>query len=237
MRLRRAHLRAQLVALRLVLLAGLGRPLELWVGDSHSSHLNNGDWPVPDLRRVARGRYVWHLGPRLMFSVARDGLPADVVRTARRMGRYGRPATVRWIFVFGEIDIRCHLAPRLTEGPLNFPARYVEHAVTAAVTAKAREIVLAVPVPPSDEVQDAQGFPVAGTLAQRLVAFAKVRDELAAGVASHHDDAIRVLLLDATDGLADQTGALRTAMSFDGCHVNESGRSVVRVRLDAIEAN
>jgi hypothetical protein len=231
--LRRARLRAQLFAWRLVLLTAFGRPLELWVGDSHSSHLNNSDWPIPALRKVAKGRYVWHLGPRLMFSIARDDLPADVLRTARRMGRYGRPGVVRWIFVFGEIDIRCHLAPRLRakDEPLGFPARYVEHAVNAATTAKARDIIITVPVPPSDDVQDAEGFPIAGTLAERLVAFTRMQAELTAAVAAP------VLLLDVTDGLADHTGELRREMSFDGCHVNEVGRTVVRRRLDTIESN
>jgi hypothetical protein len=167
-----------------------------------------------------------------MFSVARDGLPADVLRAARRFGRYGRPGVVRWIFVFGEIDIRCHLAPRLVPGrSLDFPAIYVAHAVRAATTAKARDIVITVPVPPSDEVQDEEGFPVAGSLAERLASFGQVRSELAAAVASQTAGS-PILLLDATDGLADHTGALRTEMSFDGCHVNEVGRAVVHGRLE-----
>lgn len=216
----------------LVLLSLGGGPIELWVGDSHASHLNTSDWPVPAQNRVAPRRYVRHLGPRLMFSLARDGFPPDIVRLARRLGRYGRvPITL--LLVVGEIDIRCHLGPRLagTATPLDFPATYVEHGQALGALARAEQVVFVVPVPPSDEVQDAQGFPVAGTLAERLDVFGRLRAALQAAV-----DPTDALLLDATPGLADGTGALRTEFSFDGCHVNAAGRVVVRAEFDTLRA-
>jgi lysophospholipase L1-like esterase len=213
-----------------VLRALAGADLEIWIGDSHASHLNISDWPVPAQNKIIPGRYVRHLGPRLMFSVARDGFPPEIVRLARRLGRFGRGEVVI-LLVVGEIDIRCHLAPRLagTELALEFPATYVEHGLALGALAKANRLIFVVPVPPSDEVQDAEGFPVAGTLAQRLDAFSRVRAALHAAV-----DPSSALLLDATPGLADATGSLRSELSFDGCHVNEAGRVIVRSALDTL---
>jgi lysophospholipase L1-like esterase len=114
---------------------------------------------------------------------------------------------------------------------LEFPAVYVEHGLALGALARADRLIFLVPVPPSDEVQDAQGFPVAGTLAERLDVFARVRAALHAAV-----DPTGALLLDATPGLTDGVGALRTELSFDGCHVNEAGRVVVRAELDTLHA-
>jgi hypothetical protein len=229
-RLRREHAWTNLQGWGLVVRAIAGADLELWIGDSHASHLNTSDWPVPAQNRIVRGRYVRHVGPRLMFSMARDGFPPEIVRLARRLGRYGRGHIVV-ILVAGEIDIRCHLAPRLVGTDLRpeFPAAYVEHGIALGALAKADRLLFVVPVPPSDEVQDALGFPVAGTLSERLVAFGWVRAAMHAAL-----DPGAALLLDATPGLADVSGALRTELSFDGCHVNEAGRVIVRAALDSL---
>lgn len=229
--LRRQRAATTLRSWLLVLRSLGGRPIELWIGDSHASHLNTSDWPVPPQNTIAPGVHVRHLGPRLMFSVARDGFPPEVTRLVRRLVRFGR-APVTLLLVVGEIDIRCHLAPRLagTATPLDFPARYVAHGL--ALGAGVARLVFVVPVPPSDEVQDAQGFPVAGTLAERLDVFARMRSAL-------HDavDPSQALLLDATSCLGDGDGALRSEFSFDGCHVNEAGRVVVRAQLDTLRAS
>jgi lysophospholipase L1-like esterase len=222
---------------RLLIAAARGRADELWIGDSHAAHFNSGVWPCHRLRRLGPRRFVWHIGPRLMFSIARDGFPADVQRVARWLGRVNRTDRLSLILTFGEIDVRCHLAPRFARdgGPLAFPRTFVEASQGLARTAHAAVVVVVVPTPPSDGYEDAPGFPIAGSIDERLAAFAQVRAELIADAEASRPP-LRVLVLDCTAELAGPTGQLRPSLTIDGCHTNDAGRLVVHDRLTALLA-
>lgn len=208
-----------------------GQVREMWIGDSHAALCNDERWPWPVLQEAhTHGQWIWHLGPRLMFSVARDGLPRSVTRLARAMARADGADRIPWLFAFGEIDIRCHLATRIdpTSDPLEFVATYVRtvHQVTSA--AGARRAFVVVPPPPSDASELHEEFPVTGTLAERIAVHGRVAQVLREAAAAVSDAAVTVTVIDSTPALADGNGALRDELTFDGCHTNEAGRAAMR---------
>lgn len=218
--------------LSLLIAAARGRVTELWLGDSHAAHLNDGLWPCPRLRRLAGGRFIWHLGPRLMFSIARDGFPYGVELMCRALGMIGRRDRLALCFALGEIDVRCHLAPRLvtaTTAP-TFPGIYVDRGRRLGMVVGAAAVIFVVPTPPSDDYEDVSGFPIRGALTERLHAFGLLRDGLATAVAAASDGPPSYVL-DCTVSLARQDGSLRPDLTIDGCHVNDQGRIVVRNTL------
>jgi hypothetical protein len=216
----------------LVLIAHVarGRPAELWIGDSHAAHYNDGLWPCPPFRGFGDGRFVWHLGPRLMWSITRDGFPRRVHALARVLRGLWRRRALTVFCVFGEIDVRCHLAPRVAEGAsLEFVQDYVAQVQALGEEFGAATTVVVVPPPPNESYPNAAEFPIQGTIAERLAAFDQVRAGLVAGTAAGG-----LRLLDATDEFALPSGQLRPELSIDGCHVNGAGRLVLRRRLGAV---
>jgi hypothetical protein len=215
----------------------LGRVQRIWIGDSHVAHYTDGRWPCPELRRTAPGEFTWHIGPRLMYSLATQDYPPRVrrvVRVAGWLARLRRRPITSMVFSAGEIDIRCHVAPRVAAGSsgAEFSDDYVAHAVQIARAARAREAVFIVPPPPSDDFGDRYQFPIAGTLDERIEAFRLVRARLRASDGLDATD-VAVRIVDATDDLAAPDGSLRSEMTHDGCHVNASGRNVVQARFAA----
>ena len=212
---------------RLLLGLALGRVRELWIGDSHAVLLNSPRFPFPVLAPVRPGQFAWHVGPLLMHSVAVRGFPVPVERLAGVIRRLPASRRLTCVFVFGEIDVRCHLAPRL-EGGLDtaFVARYVDRVISLMDRIGAPRGVVVVPTPPSDDVQDHVMFPVAGDLAERIECHTLVRDRLVATLRERGD--ARLDLLDLREVLADANGRLRSELTFDGCHTNDEGRAAVR---------
>ena len=207
-----------------------GRIRELWVGDSHAVLLNTPRFPFPTLAPVGDGRFVWHLGPRLLHSIAVNGFPSPVEPVARLISRLPASRRLTCVFVFGEIDVRCHLAPRLGAGlDPAFVAEYVDRAARLTEMVGARRSVVVVPTPPSDELADHVMFPIAGDLAQRIGAHSWVRDALIRAVDERGCSGMQVL--DLRTPLADADGRLRSELTYDGCHTNDEGRAAVRAHL------
>ena len=215
---------------RLLLGLALGRVRELWIGDSHAVLLNSPRFPFPVLAPVRDGQFAWHVGPLLLHSVAVRGFPAQVERTAGVISRLPASRRLTCVFVFGEIDVRCHLAPRL-EGGLDtaFVTRYVDRVISLMDRIGAPRAVIAVPTPPSDDVQDHVMFPVAGDLSQRIEAHSLVRQTLIDTLRDRDDP--RLDLLDLREVLADADGRLLSELTDDGCHTNDEGRTVVRAHF------
>jgi hypothetical protein len=201
-----------------------GEAVELWVGDSHAMWCN-ATATVARVSRAPTGAYVWHLGPRLMWSLARDGFPGEVRSAFRALGVWAR-ADVVPVFVVGEIDVRCHLAGRRPD--MRFVATYAERVEGLVRELRARSAVLVVPPPPSSSAP-LSDLPVRGDLGARLAAFQAVREALgrAAGPATG------LLLLDATDDLLGDDG-LRAELTDDKVHTNREGVAVLRRRLTAL---
>jgi hypothetical protein len=221
---------------RLLLGVALGRVRELWIGDSHAVLLNSPRFPFPVLAPVREGQYAWHVGPLLLHSVGVRGFPLPEERVARLNRRLPASRRLSCVIVYGEIDVRCHLAPRL-DGGLDpaFVARYVDRTRRLRDAIGAPRAVIVVPTPPSDDVQDHVMFPVAGNLAQRIEAHSWVRTTLIDTLGDRRDP--RLHLLDLREVLADTDGRLRSELTFDGCHTNDAGRAVVRAHfLSQLEA-
>src|SRR5689334_17256976 len=108
----RARTLAWIGVSRLMAYARLGKIDEIWVGDSHAVHMNSPTM-ITALRRLPDGRWVLHTGPRVMYSIAQRGLPDAVIRVLQRISRTRRAKDIVWAFSFGEIDVRCHLVPRM----------------------------------------------------------------------------------------------------------------------------
>jgi hypothetical protein len=224
-----------LAVLGRLLLTARRRPVQLWIGDSHAVWLNR-PWPAPTLSQAAEDRFVWHLGPRLMYSLARRGYPVAVQRVARLLRVTGAGRWVTPVFVAGEIDVRCHLADHVgAADPFGFVAHYVAAGRAVARAAGAARALFVVPVPPSDEVPDYFGFPVRGTLAERLSAFTALRAELLRIAAEPSPD-VPVAVVDATTDISAPEGGVRVELTVDGCHLKPEGARFVHARLAELDA-
>lgn len=213
-----------------------GSVTDLWIGDSHAPFLNEC-WPVRSrsMTRIHDHEFVWHVGPRLMWSIANKGFPPEVRLVARLLHRFGTSRHRSLIVVFGEIDVRVHLVgAQARSGPsMSFVREYVDQCLLLARTMHADRVLVAVPVPPGDSFDDDPNFPRSGTLAERIGAFRLLRKALVAAVETAGAEPT-TLLLDCTEELADSDGSLRIDLTDDGCHVNHSGAEVVRVCLQAL---
>jgi hypothetical protein len=214
---------------RLLVLAFLGRVDEIWVGDSHAVHMNSPTM-IAALRRLPDGRWVWHLGPRVMFSIAREGLPTAVLRVLRLIGKTRRAREIVWGFSFGEIDVRCHLVPRMKdpEAALEFVPIYLERLRRAATAAGARRALVLIPPPESDVYPEQIGFPVVGTLTERIEASHALRDAMIRAAKDLPTDGASIHLIDLTEAFSDERGAMREDLTYDGLHANDEGRTVMR---------
>lgn len=236
LRLRRARLRGWIALFRLLLAAQRGQVDEVWVGDSHSVTFNTEHSPLPGILRSGERRWTWHLGPRVMYSIARDDFPPTLLRTARLIARIPGARDAAWFFSFGEIDIRCHLAPRLAQGAdVGFVSSYVER-VQGLVDRLGTPVgTIVVPVPPCLDSYDHAAFPVAGSPEERLAAHRAVRSALTLAVsAAPTQPPLR--LLDLTDALAGPDGLMRDELTDDGCHTNAAGRDATRREVAALLA-
>lgn len=242
-RLRRSvrRVRAQLVGwigvARLLVRVFLGQVDEVWIGDSHAVHMNSPTM-IAALRRLPDGRWVWHLGPRVMFSIAREGLPPAVLRVLRLVSRSRRARDIVWAFSFGEIDVRCHLVPRMgdPDAALSFVPIYLERLRRAATAAGAEHALVLVPPPESDVYPDQIGFPVVGSLAERIDASHALRDAMVRAAKELPEGGATVHLIDITEEFSDERGAMREDLTYDGLHANDDGRAVMRARVEEILA-
>ena len=234
LRVARARLQARIGIVRLTWAVARGRVDEVWFGDSHAVLFATPRFPFPGLDPVAERRWVWHQGPRLMYSVARDDFLPAMYRWLWPLRLLPGSARVRWFVSFGEIDIRCHLAPRLAQGAdLGFVSGYAERVTRLARHVRAREVLVVVPPPPCADTFDHDAFPVVGTPAERLAAHRAVRARLEEEVARTRDG-VRLRLLDLTRALAGPDGLMRAELTDDGCHTNDAGRAVVRREVEQL---
>jgi hypothetical protein len=207
------------------------RPLErLWIGDSHATFVAGTRVRAFDVSSEHEG-VVW-LGPRLMYSIARDGFPDPL--TPELDGVSLDLTLTPVVLVFGEIDCRVHLVERLAAGgSLEFVSRYVVRAAELRARLGASDIVLLGPVPPSDKGESNPEFPKNGTLAERIAVSRLLERTLSEATASLRDR--RVAAVPITSLLAgSETGALARQLTDDGTHVNPLGADLIRGRLASV---
>jgi lysophospholipase L1-like esterase len=211
------------------------RTTELWFGDSHAAYIN-ARYAHAGLSKTPDGQIVWHLGPRLMSSLARNGFPSRVNRGARLLGALNKRGALVPIFIAGEIDVRAHLVQRSksVDFDLTFVADYVRNARRLADLIGATCVVFVVPVPPSSTWPVFTDFPINGSIDERIAVFRQLRTALAKAVAELEGPPTAVVV-DATDLLVDSSGALSGELTDDGCHTNSDGSKFVRDRLEQID--
>lgn len=231
----RARIQGLLGVARLLGYAALGRVDEVWIGDSHAVHVNSASM-VTALKRLPDGRWIWHLGPRIMYSIAREGLPPAVLRVLGMIRHTRRARDIVWVFSFGEIDVRCHLAPRMDDPDkaLAFVAPYLQQVHDAATRAGARRTLVLIPPPESDTYPEQAGFPVVGTLAERVKATLAMRDAMVRAAAELPHEGAAVILIDVTEEFSDERGAILEHLTYDGLHTNEAGRALIRSKVEQL---
>ena len=204
---------------------------ELWIGDSHAQHFNRGQTPAR-LFRGRDGQFVYHHGPRLMYSIATRGFDSQVLSFARLVRRISPPGRILLVLTAGEIDVRCHLVPQSSSPGFcfDFVDAYVARATALADMVGAETVVLAMHPPVSPSAPDRAEYPVRGNGDDRIEMSEQLRREVHR-VAASHARTHPILVLDATDELADAGGALRPEVTDDEIHTNVAGIAVVRTRL------
>ena len=210
-----------------------GRAREIWIGDSHTVCFNRS-FRTANVLRGGPGVYVFHLGSRLMFSVARDGeYPVWARRLVALTARLAR-RPLAMFFCLGEIDVRCHLAKHGEPGTwsFDFVGRYAARAVDFARSHGFDPVVFVVPPPPCRDQPSIGALPVAGSFETRIAAFEGLRGALAEAVEAIGASGADVRMVDATAALFDPVTGIRSDLTDDHCHVNAAGSRVVRRLID-----
>lgn len=169
-------------------------------GDSHSSSFSR--IPFVDVQ--------W-LGPVTMHRIGRDGLN---ILDVRRYGLLpGNPA----LFIFGEIDVRAHLV-RQSEIQGVEPRQLIDRMVAAYGRVLDRnrsnlpslKVIVSSVVPPSDAHPSRHG-----SLEQRIVLTRMLNDAL-----ENMCQSMGFVFLDVYSALCGRDGAMPSANTSDGIHVN-----------------
>lgn len=228
LRVLKAKTLAWLGLLGLVVAVARRRVDQVWVGDSNSVLFVRDSFPPLGVGNDGDRRWVWHLGPRLMFSMARDDFKPGMHRALRILRRVPGNDRVTWFFSFGEIDVRCHLAPHVKEKPeLPFVPTYVERVRRLAADLGAPRAFVVVPVPPALDTLIDEAFPIKGTPAERLEAHRLMRADLLA-VTRANQTGPTIHAVDLTDLLSDASGHFRPELTYDGVHPTDAGRTLIR---------
>jgi hypothetical protein len=200
------------------------RRTELWIGDSNAMSINR-EVSNSMFMRGPEGQLIVRTGARLMYSLARKGFHPRVMRVARFVNRFGRPAALVPIFVAGEIDVRVHL-PKRPDAPLDWVEEYLERCMEVARLLKADRVGFLVTQPPVD-IPEQSWYPVTGTMEERVAVHRKLRAAFTRAVAKIPN----AVLIDLTDVLADETGAMPIELTVDGAHSNQEGIARARNRI------
>lgn len=170
-----------------------------------------------------------------MWSIGNNGFPPDVRLVSQLIRILGKTRHLSLMVVFGEIDVRAHLAGPCMQSrrSMNFARAYLMQCQNLGKLVRAQRVVITVPVPPGDSFEDAPEFPRSGVLSERIDAFCLLRRALTSAVDSSKGIPVTVLL-DCTDEMADSDGSIRADLTDDGCHVNGTGARIVRAGLRAL---
>lgn len=214
-----------------------GQVTEVWAGDSNSQLIPDTRMGAP-LRHVADGVWVCHLGPRTQYSVATKKFAPAFMKLLGRIGKLKGGRDIVWVYSFGEIDVRCTMVPRMEQpGAFDYVKEYIEVMRDLARVSGTDRIVLLVPHPESDIAMEQIGFPVNGTLEERVVCMRKLH--AAMHVFADEVNATpgpRVILMDNTEAMVDERGVWRREFTYDGLHTSNAGRKLVRDALAELVA-
>lgn len=194
----------------------------VWIGDSHASFTSESRI-TQTLLRQSTDALIW-LGPKLMYSISKNGFPPWLLRSMR----YQVFRRVPLVFSFGEIDVRAHLVAKLEEGQnFDFVSSYVQRIVEIGKSNNGLKLIIMGPVPPSDIGISDPRYPRNGTLAERIKAAQLLNSRV-----ENECDKFGIKFLDVSSIVANGDGSLRSEFTDDGCHLNHVGAIAVKDLLD-----
>ncbi|TCJ21921.1 hypothetical protein [Nocardioides jejuensis] len=236
LRVRKAKLLFLIMATKFVWAVRRGQVNEVWAGDSNSQLIPDDKMGAP-LRHVADGRWACHLGPRLQYSIAKKGLAPGFMKILAKVGRLKGARDIVWIYSFGEIDVRCGMVPRMDEpGAFDFTHDYFARMREVARVSGVDRLVIYAPSPESDIALEQIGFPVVGTIAERVECMSRLHAAMHRAAEALSADAPRILLLDTLPQMVDERGVWLREYTYDGLHTNNAGRALVRGALAELVA-
>jgi hypothetical protein len=227
--------------LNLLLSAAIDEPILHVIGDSHAYNCFTPNTAIGCRANVlVRARdvshkdvpyayqFTHHLGSRTMHFAGRPGaLLTEATRCRVKAGD-----AVVW--VFGEIDVRCHIVRQQAErgrtsddviGTL--ATAYIDGILESQrVLELARSVVFA-PIPPLDNPNyTSEDFPVFGSIAERIDASRQLRATLSTLCERH-----RILFLDVSAHYESASGDLRWELSDHFCHIASGSQAPAREAL------
>lgn len=207
-------------------------------GDSHASYCFTNEQPLQLIEQsiyhhqLANGyifpiQFIIHWFKEVtMHRVGRDGFKCINLRNEKV------PEKSIVVFVFGEIDIRCHLGKQADrqQKPIDFIVtdvveRYINTIKLNCDLYKALTIVICGPMPPANYTFNAQFYPY-GTLEERIAITLLMRQKLISSCKQNN-----FLYLDVYDLYCTLKGDLSTEM-YDGIvHVKPCYNGAIKERL------
>ena len=197
------------------------------IGDSHCRLF----WHLTD-----RARVHW-LGPMTAHRVGRDGLPG--LRAAQEwLDVRGQLATRDWVatvepgsvvaWCFGEIDVRCHLAGRVSESGgavlVDLVGRYLETVASFSDATGALPAIVSV-TPAVDSRNPA--FPCRGSLAERRRITGMLNTELA-----RRCPEFGAAFVALAPFVADEAGGIRSGLTGDGLHLGPAAAPIAQRAIE-----
>lgn len=179
--------------------------------------------------RTIPGCDVHHLGPWTMHRVGRDGVAGLNVKN------YGVKENDTAVFVFGEVDVRCHigkirdLQKRDEEEILSTLAyKYVATIIANRGQFKKLNCVIFAVLPPSKSHPNPD-YPYYGTLKDRVSLVQKLNKKL-----QKLGAIFNIKVLDVYNAYATKDGSLNPAISDGHVHVRPECNGAVRIKLSQI---
>lgn len=202
------------------------KPNAIWIGDSHAHFIARNGKRIRHFSITDKNHLLIWLGPKLLYSVSRDGFHIDKLTSLIL-----KKASIRQKLVLslGEIDCRVHLVPRtLIKGTTEFDNIVRNYRVSVMQILEKYNLgsaFILTPMPPSDFGLDNPMFPRNGSLSER-VTVTKLLTESLVSVSSSEFHVINLSSI-----LASQDGSLNMKYSNDGIHVNLLGSTEVLNKL------
>lgn len=205
-------------------------------GDSHAMHCFTDHYTSDytfSYQEVTLPLSVHYLGPKTMHGVATQGIVESGVKLGRNsLPQYGVAENDTVLFVFGEIDVRCHIAKQADQQRVGVDAvieslatRYCDMIVrNRALYKKCTSIVMEV-MPPCDQAYN-PSYPRCGTIEERVVVTRQLNAKLKAACAERG-----ILFFEIHDLLADANGILIAELSDGNVHVAMTHNYLVKQKL------
>ena len=202
------------------------QPHTIWIGDSHTHFYLRNTERIRHFSIADNGHLVVWLGPKLLYTVSHNGFKLSIF-TNSVLKMAGR--NKQFVISLGEIDCRVHFVPKsLRKGALEFD-RIVSNYKNAVLDflelyGGSRALVLT-PVPPSDFGVANPQFPRNGLITERVQAYRLITDSLVAASSG------KFFVVNISQVLSDEIGAINLRYSSDGVHVNQLGAKLVLQEL------